>query len=279
MLTSSFIFSKGMTGEMERAIWARGVTDWATLRRHPGEAAEAIGEGRTQRLLSAVNEAQEALEAGDRAWFASHWPEKETWRLWHGWCKAEEIALLDIETTGRTPGYDQITVIGLSDGSRERAFIADRPLPGDESLDAFTEVIKKHRLLVTFNGIGFDVPFIEKHFRTQNFHFDMPHIDLLFCGRAIGLTGGLKDMERQIGIERDEEIAGMRGNEAITLWGAWKSGDRAAYQKLVSYCKADCTNLQGFAEHIYRQRWADTFEAHAKHIDLDKACGEQLSLF
>ena len=42
-----------------------------------------------------------------------------------------EVALLDIETTGRTPGYDQITVIGLSDGTKERAFVAERPIDDD----------------------------------------------------------------------------------------------------------------------------------------------------
>ena len=47
MLTSSFIFAKGMTEEMERAIWGRGIISWDILRKHPGEAAEALGEART----------------------------------------------------------------------------------------------------------------------------------------------------------------------------------------------------------------------------------------
>jgi len=279
MLTNSFVFAPGLNEDMERAIWARGVTTWQTLRKHPGEAAEAIGETRAQKLVSAVNEASEALERKDAAWFRDRWPEKEYWRLWNGWCTAEEVALVDIETTGRTPGYDQITVIGLSDGSAERAFVADRPQADDEVLERFPEAIKPYKLLVTFNGVGFDVPFIEKHFRQQNFHFEQPHIDLLWPARSLGLSGGLKDMEKQIGIERSGDIAEMRGNEAITLWGAWKRGDRSAYDKLVTYCKADCTNLRDFAAHVYARKRAAVYEPYAKDIDLDAACGEQLSLF
>ncbi|MHC5068164.1 MAG: ribonuclease H-like domain-containing protein [Planctomycetota bacterium] len=279
MLTASFIFAPGMTEEMERALWARGVTSWATLGKHPGEAEEAIGKARTQKLLTAVNEAQAALDAGDGSWFANHWPSKESWRLWRGLCSPEQVALLDIETTGRTPGYDQITVIGLSDGSRERAFVADRPLNDDEVLSAFPDEIKPYRLLVTYNGIGFDVPFIEKHFRTQGFSFAIPHIDLMWPARSLGLSGGLKDMEKQVGIARSGDIADMRGAEAITLWGAWKRGDRAAYDKLVTYCKADCTNLKDFADIVYQRKWDQVYTPHAADIDLDSIMGEQTSLF
>ena len=279
MLTSSFIFAPGMSEEMERAVWSRGVTSWDALRKHPGEAAEAIGDARSKKLVAAVNEAATALEAKDFSWFKNNWPVKESWRLWHGLCEQEQLALCDIETTGRTPGYDQITVIGLSDGKLERAFVADRPLPPDEPLANFPEAIKAYGLLVTFNGAGFDVPFIEKHFRQQGFHFDVPHIDLLPAARSLGLTGGLKDMEKQIGITRSGEIADMRGNEAIVLWGAWKQGDRSAYEKLVTYCKADCTNLKEFADHVYDRKWAEVYTPYAKDIDLDSAMGEQLSLF
>ena len=56
-------------------------------------------------------------DSGNSLWFQQNWPDKETWRLWRGFCEPEQVGLCDIETTGRTPGYDQITVIGLSDGA------------------------------------------------------------------------------------------------------------------------------------------------------------------
>ena len=219
MLTHSFIFAPGITEEQERNLWSRGVLDWDTLRKYPGEAADAIGEARSKKLINAVNDAEQAWHKGDTQWFKQHWPEQQTWRLWKGYCDAKQQALVDIETTGRTPGFDQITVIGLSDGTNERAFVADRAIQPDEPLGDFIEAIKPFRLLVTFNGIGFDVPFIEKSFRAEHFTFNTPHIDLMLVARSFGMKGGLKDMEKQAGIARDGDIADMRGNEAIILWG------------------------------------------------------------
>ncbi len=280
MLTQSFIFASGISEEIERDIWRRGVLSWEILRKHPGEVAEVIGETRSKKLLGAIGEAQAALDAGDLNWFRVHWPEKELWRLWRGFCTPKQRALVDIETTGRTPGFDQITVIGLSDGTHERAFVADQPQEGDEPLAGYVEAIRNYRLLVTFNGIGFDIPFIEKHFRSANYRCEQPHLDLMLLARSLGLSGGLKDMEKQVGIARDEGIADMRGSEAITLWGQWQNRrDRSAYDRLVVYCKADCTNLMAFADILYERKVAQVYAPYATEIDLDQAHGEQLSLF
>jgi hypothetical protein len=279
MLTSSFIFAKGMNEDLERALWGKGLITWELLRKHVGEAAEVVGQSRAQKLVEAVGEAEQALAKGDHAWFKANWPERELWRLWKGMAELVKIALVDIETTGLTPGYDQITVIGLADGAQARVFVAGRPQPGDELLDKFREAIRGYQLVVTFNGQNFDIPFIEKHFRDANFRFEQPHLDLLWPARSLGLGGGLKDMEKQIGIERAADIKEMRGTEAITLWGAWKNGDLAAYKRLTTYCKADCVNLREFAEHVYRKKWEKTYVPYAKEVDFDRIKGQQLTLF
>ncbi len=279
MLNQSFIFARGMTEELERALWAHGLTSWDLLRRHPAEAAEVLGAGRAQKLNEAVGEAQQAHERHEHAWFRANWPERELWRLWKGFCADSEVALVDIETTGLTPGYDQITVIGLSDGTVARAFVAGRPQPGDDQLEKFIEHIRSYRLLATFNGAAFDVPFIEKHFREAGFKFEMPHIDLLPPARSLGLGGGLKDMEKQLGIVRDADIKDIRGHEAILLWGAWKNGDANAYRRLTTYCKADCVNLRAFGETVWRRQWDKIYTPHAREVDFDRINGQQLSLF
>lgn len=280
MLTRSFIFAKGMTEEVERQLWARGIISWDILRKQVGEAAEVLGNSRAQKLVESVNDAQRARDAHDLAWFRANWPERELWRLLDGFCEPAQIALVDIETTGLTPGYDQITVIGLADTTQARVFVAGRPLPGDESIDKFREAMRAYRLLVTFNGANFDVPFIEKQFREASFKFDQPHIDLIQPARSLGLNGGLKDMEKQIGIVRAADIKEMRGIEAVQLWGAWKNtNDQAAYKRLTTYCKADCTNLSEFANHIYRGKWAKIYTPYAKEVDFDRIKGEQLTIF
>ncbi len=279
MLTKSFIFAKSMTEEIERALWGKGLTTWELLLKHPGEAAEVMGQSRSQKLIEAVNVAQQAVARKDAAWFKANWPDRELWRLWQGYSELSRIALVDIETTGLTPGYDQITVIGLADGTGAKVFVAGRPMPGDEVLEKFREAIKGYDLVVTFNGANFDIPFIEKQFRDTQFRFEQPHLDLLWPARSMGLNGGLKDMEKQIGIVRAADIKGMRGLEAIQLWGAWKGGDQAAYQRLTTYCKADCVNLKEFADHVYAKKWEKTYSQYAKDVDFDAIKGQQMTIF
>lgn len=279
MLTKSFIFAKNLSEDQEKALWARGITTWESLRKFPDEAAPVIGAKGVAKLIEQTHQCEKAAKSGDFQWFSLNWPMKENWRLWKGFCEPSQYALVDIETTGRTAGYDQITVIGLSDATTTTAYVAGEPQGGDKPLTEFIEGMKGRRLLVTFNGVGFDQPFIEKHFRDRNYRMEQPHLDLIFPARSLGLTGGLKDMEKAVGILRSADIAEVRGGEAITLWGNWRQGDRASYDKLITYCKADCKNLAAFAETIYNRKWAEVYTKHAREIDLGKTLGTQLSLF
>lgn len=279
MLTASFCFAKGLNPELERALWARGILGWDLAKAHPEEVAEALGGSRAGKLGEAIAEAQRALAARDRAWFRGAFGVPEAWRLWQGWCPPERIALLDIETTGLTPGYDQITVIGLVDSVRQRVFVAGRPMPGDEPIERFPAALKDYDLIVTFNGENFDLPFIERHFRESGLRFEAPHMDLMVLARQLGIGGGLKDIEKQVGIQRGGDIAGMRGGEAIALWGAWKNGDANAYRKITTYCKADCANLKDLADILYRRRWEGLYTAHARAVDFARTKGQQLSIF
>jgi len=82
-----------------------------------------------------------------------------------------------------------------------------------------------------------------------------------------------------VGITRGDDIKNIRGTEAIELWGAWKGGDAAAYKRLTTYCKADCTNLMAFAALLYERKWQKVHLAHAKTVNFTAIKGQQLSLF
>ncbi len=60
------------------------------------------------------------------------------------------------------------------------------------------------KLLVSYFGTAFDVPFLRASF--PGLDWDLPHFDLCFAGRRLGLTGGLKTVERTLGIARDQSI-------------------------------------------------------------------------
>ena len=79
------------------------------------------------------------------------------------------------------------------------------------------------------------------------------HIDLRFAAAQAGLVGGLKHIEKAIGIERPHGLSGVSGSDAVYLWNMWKStGEREYLEKLVLYNEEDIINLKPLAEHIQR---------------------------
>jgi uncharacterized protein len=69
-------------------------------------------------------------------------------------------------------------------------------------------------------------------------------IDLRLLLHQLGYHGGLKRIERQWGIDREEEIASLTGFDAVLLWARYRRGDAAALQRLIAYNRADVVNLE-----------------------------------
>jgi uncharacterized protein YprB with RNaseH-like and TPR domain len=98
---------------------------------------------------------------------------------------------LDIETTGLSAPYDEVTLIGALGNGKLALFVKGI------NLDQFPAYVARFPLLVTFNGSQFDVPFLRAHFPTAR--LDQAHIDLRFVLRPLGYRGGLKAIERNQG--------------------------------------------------------------------------------
>jgi len=60
--------------------------------------------------------------------------------------------------------------------------------------------------------------------------------------KRIGLSGGLKPIEKEIGIERDRPD--LSGRDAVRLWREYERGDDDARDTLVSYNREDTKNLR-----------------------------------
>jgi uncharacterized protein len=158
-------------------------------------------------------------------------------------------AYLDIETTGLSPFYSDITVIGIyrHDGE-EGEFIQ---LYGEkvtrENLVAALEGVSK---LFTYNGSRFDLPFIES-FLGVSFEddFEVEHCDLMYNCWQNNLRGGFKSVERQLGIDRQTE--GVDGRQAIYLWNQYiQEYDLDALDLLLRYNKDDVVNLKALRDKL-----------------------------
>ncbi|MBX3468776.1 MAG: ribonuclease H-like domain-containing protein [Planctomycetes bacterium] len=179
----------------------------------------------------------------------------EHWRLFPELRRAARY--LDIETTGLDP-RDPITVVGVSDGRTTCVLVRGLGL----STRALAGVLADARLLVTFNGTGFDLPRLQASF--PGLPWDLPHFDLAVEGRQVGLGGGLKAVERTLGHVRPRELQGLGGLEAARLWRAYQGGDAAALRRLVRYCRADVEALVALAPRIHARlsRAADGDDGH-----------------
>jgi uncharacterized protein YprB with RNaseH-like and TPR domain len=168
----------------------------------------------------------------------------EHWRLFPE--LRSEARYIDIETTGLEPG-DVITVVGVSDGHSTCVLARDAGL----SARALAALLADARLLVTFNGTGFDLPRLRAAF--PGLPWDLPHFDLAVEGRAVGLHGGLKAVERALGLTRPRDLQGVSGLEAARLWRDHLAGDGRALRRLVRYCRADVEGLVHLAPRIHRR--------------------------
>lgn len=242
MLQNTFIHLPRIGPRRERWLWERGCLDWdrflaaSDARELRGSAFETIS--------PLVRQSAEALAAGDTDFFGARLPGREAWRLYPNF--ADQALFLDIETTGLSAQEDDVTMIGALGGGELALFI------NGINLDQFPEYVARFRLLVTFNGSQFDVPFLRFHFPRAR--LDQAHFDLRFALASLGYRGGLKLVERSLGLSRAADIQNVDGFEAVRLWYRYRRGNRAALRKLAFYCLTDVVNLVGLAEVAVSQK-------------------------
>jgi uncharacterized protein YprB with RNaseH-like and TPR domain len=230
-IENSFIPVEGVGEKTERRLWDAGVTRWDDF------DGSAVGSTTAERIESFVDTAQDRLADGDARYFRETFPSGSHWRCYENF--SEEACFLDIETTGLDQDRDDVTVVGLHRGGETTTLVAGR--------DLTRERLQRHlgaaNLLVTYNGKRFDVPFLETAFDVC---VDVPHVDLMYPCRSLGLTGGLKAVEQAVGIERDRPD--LSGRDAVRLWHRYERGDEGALDTLVSYNRDDAVNLRALTE-------------------------------
>jgi uncharacterized protein YprB with RNaseH-like and TPR domain len=234
-IEQSFIPVRGVGESTERDLWAAGVTSWDEFAGQPGPVGPTLAE----RIEAFVDEASARLAAGDADYFGRRFPDGEAWRLYENF--RDDACFFDIETTGLDRDRDRVTTVSAHRGGETTTLVRGEDL----TAGALADLLGDAPLLVTFNGARFDVPFLESSFGVD---LDRPHLDLLYPCRRLDLTGGLKPVERSLGIERDRPD--ISGRDAVRLWRAHERGDADALETLVSYNREDAVNLRPLADRV-----------------------------
>ena len=232
---NSFIPVRGVGETTERRLWDCGVREWDDFHAD----VDGVGPTTAERIEAFIDEARPRLRERDSAYFARTFPDNERWRLYENF--RDDACFFDIETTGLDHHRDTVTTVSVyRDGETTTLVNGDTLTAG-----ALEETFADAGLLVTFNGARFDVPFLETSF---DIDLDYPHLDLMYACRSAGLTGGLKTVEKEVGIERDRPD--LSGRDAVRLWREYERGDSEALDTLVSYNREDTLNLESLAEQV-----------------------------
>ncbi|WP_242343131.1 ribonuclease H-like domain-containing protein [Anaeromyxobacter terrae] len=226
MIRSTFRLAPGVGPWLESKLWAKGVRTWDDF---PAPPAVALSARTDARLRDALAVARAALERGDAETLAAMLPRNERWRLYASF--AADAAFLDIETDG-----EAVTAVGILDRRGPRVFLAGR------DLDAFPDATADWKLLVTFNGLSFDVPILRSAF--PGWRPPRAHVDLRHLWARLGHKGGLKLLEKETGVGRAANLDGVDGRDAIRLWRLHLRGDATALRTFVEYNLHDAVNLR-----------------------------------
>ncbi len=230
MLKNTFIHLPGFGIKTEQRIWSSGVHCWDDLLSGGLNRFSPMRREITKRSLE---DSIEHLAKGNPTFFGDRLPSNQSWRIFPEF--RESIAYLDIETTGLDSWINEITTIALYDGKSVSTYVQG------QNLEEFTKDIQKYKVVVTYNGKCFDVPFIESYFRIE-----MPqvHIDLRYLLRSLGYTGGLKGCEKKAGIDRGK-LEGIDGYFAVLLWDDYRRNKSPkSLETLLAYNIQDVINLE-----------------------------------
>ena len=238
MLEQTFIHIPSFGPKKERRMWRIGIKSWADFISRFGTSPYHQG------MCAQIQESIDALNDKNGEYFSQKMPKNEMWRCFPHF---EKVAYLDIETTGLGNTNDHVTVVGIYDGKEVKSYIHE------QNIDQMLEDIKAFDSIVTFNGSLFDIPFLKRSY--PSIKIPAVQIDLRFVLSSIDVRGGLKKIEQQFGFEREDDLKGLNGYDAVLLWRKYRrDNDKEALDKLVRYNAADISNLKKLMEWAYSQK-------------------------
>jgi len=239
MIHRTFLILPTVGENTERSLWKKGIDTWDDFL--SAGSVSGFSRKRKKKLDSLVEEAARFMENGQTQYFTRILPGGEHWRLFGDIEK--DVAYLDIETDGLRSD-SLVTVVGIHRAGQTRTLVHGEDLTPQN----LTSELRDCKMLVTFNGGSFDLPILQ-----YQFPFaipSVPHMDLKHVCRRVGLTGGLKHVERSIGIRRAREVEYVTGEQAVYLWKLWtEKGKRNALSLLRRYNEEDTRNLEAVARH------------------------------
>ena len=165
----------------------------------------------------------------------------------------EDALLYDIETTGLNPKASQLYLLGVllfhKENSEFIQYFAESVRDEEEILEQFFQLCQTKKVLISFNGEGFDNRFIEamaKSYGKLPLHLNLKQLDLFKLIRKrkkfYGLEScSLKSCERFLGIYREDRC---NGGELISVYREYlQDKDSEKKNLLLLHNREDIQNI------------------------------------
>jgi len=238
MILKTFQLIKGLGPKTENKLWEAGFRDWYDVLKN--SRPTGIPVSKYDMLKTFLTELHEIYSNRDYLTLNELVPKKVKWRMIPE--LLGQIAYLDIETTGLYWPESCITTIAVYDGNNTYNFIRGK------NLNEFPEFISKFPAIATYYGKCFDIPFIKNEMKIK---FPQVHFDLCFLLRRLGLTGGLKKVEKRLRIFRND-LEEVDGYVAVILWHKYRRTKDPRYlETLLAYNTEDVINLEYMLYYAY----------------------------
>lgn len=237
MLENSFVHLPGIGPETESKLWSSGFNSWKDLSAN----IHSVFKGKkAAKIAEALEACQHAHQNNNFHYFQPLLKGSDTWRLFPSLLKAglaQDIAYLDIETTGLgfPPECESTTIAVLFQGVLHVEHCPTKKLELLKRVDA------EAKLLVTFNGGPFDLPFLRREF---HLHFAQPHLDLRFWFAKLDYRGGLKKIQQCFAEVHQRGSMDIDGFDAVKLWQLHRRGTPRALETLMTYNAEDTIVLE-----------------------------------
>jgi uncharacterized protein YprB with RNaseH-like and TPR domain/predicted nuclease with RNAse H fold/adenylate kinase family enzyme len=259
VIERTFLHLPGVGRTTERRLWDVGFRCWDDLWKslQAGRSSRDVlrhtqqqdlfplvdsgpADNRALAWLDCLDQSRTALRQSNYGFFLKLLNPADQWRLLGS--VLHEALYLDIETTGLSRDLHYVTVIGALWEGKFHQWV------WPQSLEELAGLLRSAPVVVTFNGRRFDLPFLAT--KAPELPEPKAHVDLLYIAREAGFPGSQKCVETQLGLSRDADIEGIDGPGAVAFWCGALYGDRACYQRLLRYNRADVEMMPQIAERL-----------------------------
>lgn len=228
---------EGISEALEKHNWELGIVSQEDLRQNANLQYSIFDKNPVDLSIN-------ALKNNDIEYYINNLDKKDYYRVAFSYPK--KVMFLDIETTGLSKVYSYITMIGWYKNGVYKCWLHGN------SFDKLIKDLLDVEIVITFNGTLFDLPFIGV--KQEELHYVLKskaHIDLRFLAKRYNYTGGQKKIEDELGFVRPNDMEGIDGKEAVSLWYRFLKGDKGALDKLVFYNYNDIAGMIYLFNYIF----------------------------